>query len=338
MNQPLISVIVPIYNVEKYLDKCVDSIINQTYKNLEIILVDDGSPDNCPAMCDNWAKKDSRIKVIHKTNGGLSDARNHGLDIATGEYVTFVDSDDWLELDGIESLVKPLKDKCYDIVIGGFYFNSEKSESSIYPNQNTPLTTTEAIKRILIGTEINHSSSAKLYNLTLFKNIRYPKGKFYEDFFTVFKIVNSSKLIYIINAPIYHYWKNPESITQSITNIFQKTLDFLEATCDTYNYLINNYPGLKKYIIEFCIKHAFTIISLLKDYKSNVTFLKTKFWINSFKIKELLKESISYKLLLRMLLFRISISLYLNLCTYVTYIKNKLKKFNTMLLNKDIYN
>ena len=93
----LISVIVPVYKVEKYLDRCVESIVNQTYKNLEIILVDDGSPDNCPAMCDAWAKKDSRIKVIHKENGGLSDARNAGMRLASGEYICFVDSDDWMD-------------------------------------------------------------------------------------------------------------------------------------------------------------------------------------------------------------------------------------------------
>ena len=96
-HKDLISVIVPVYDVEKYLDRCVESIVNQTYQNLEIILVDDGSPDNCPAMCDNWAEKDSRIKVIHKKNGGLSDARNAGMEIVTGEFIGFVDSDDWIE-------------------------------------------------------------------------------------------------------------------------------------------------------------------------------------------------------------------------------------------------
>ena len=96
---PLISVIVPIYNVEKYLARCVDSIVNQTYKNLEIILVDDGSPDRCPQMCDDYAEKDSRIKVVHKKNGGLSDARNAGMAVATGEYISFIDSDDWIDLE-----------------------------------------------------------------------------------------------------------------------------------------------------------------------------------------------------------------------------------------------
>ena len=102
---PLISVIVPVYKVEKYLNKCVQSIVNQTYKNLEIILVDDGSPDNCPEMCDEWAKKDSRIKVIHQENAGLAEARNSGISVATGEFFMFIDSDDYAEPDMIELLL-----------------------------------------------------------------------------------------------------------------------------------------------------------------------------------------------------------------------------------------
>ena len=104
MNTPKVSVIIPVYKVEAYLSRCVDTVINQTLKELEIILVDDGSPDNCPAICDEYALKDERIKVVHKTNGGLSSARNAGLRIATGEYIFFLDSDDWLELDGMELL------------------------------------------------------------------------------------------------------------------------------------------------------------------------------------------------------------------------------------------
>lgn len=109
MKKPLISVIVPIYNVESYLNRCVESIVNQTYQNLEIILVDDGSPDNCPQICDDWARKDSRIKVIHKENGGLSDARNAGMNIATGEYISFIDSDDYVALDFCETMLLVIK-------------------------------------------------------------------------------------------------------------------------------------------------------------------------------------------------------------------------------------
>ena len=124
----LISVIVPIYNVEKYLQKCVDSIINQTYKNLEIILVDDGSPDNCPKMCDDYAEKDSRIKVVHKENGGLSDARNVGMEVATGEYVSFIDSDDYISLDFYETLLETIVDNDSDVVECGVvkFYENEK--------------------------------------------------------------------------------------------------------------------------------------------------------------------------------------------------------------------
>ena len=114
-NEPLISVIIPVYKVEKYLNKCVDSVLNQTYKNLEIILVDDGSPDKCPEICDEYAKKDDRIKIIHKQNGGLSDARNVGIEKSTGEYITFIDSDDYVDSNYIEQLYK-LFDILYRVI------------------------------------------------------------------------------------------------------------------------------------------------------------------------------------------------------------------------------
>ena len=122
-----ISVIVPVYKAESYLDRCVESIVNQTYKNLEIILVDDGSPDNSPKMCDDWAKKDERIKVIHKKNGGVSSARNAGINEATGEFVQFVDSDDYIDLSFCEQLVTPFEGGV-DLVVSGFTItNDEKS-------------------------------------------------------------------------------------------------------------------------------------------------------------------------------------------------------------------
>ena len=119
--KPLITIIIPVYKVEDYLDKCVESVVNQTYKNLEIILVDDGSPDNCPKMCDDWAKKDKRIKVIHKENGGLSDARNKGIDIAKGEFITFIDSDDYVENNYVEFLYNLVRENHAEISMGKQY-------------------------------------------------------------------------------------------------------------------------------------------------------------------------------------------------------------------------
>ncbi|MBR1540013.1 MAG: glycosyltransferase [Clostridia bacterium] len=127
MEEELISIIVPVYKVEKYLDKCINSIVSQTYKNLEVILVDDGSPDSCGKMCDEWTQKDTRIKVIHKENGGLSDARNFGLDCAKGKYIQFVDSDDYIEKDMIEFLYKNLKENNADISICSNYMVDEEN-------------------------------------------------------------------------------------------------------------------------------------------------------------------------------------------------------------------
>ncbi len=127
----LISVIIPVFKVEKYLEKCIKSIVNQTIENLEIILVDDGSPDQCPKICDYWASKDSRIKVVHKKNGGLSDARNAGLDIAKGEYISFIDSDDWVALDMYEIMLKAMKEENADICACGIM--------GCYQNKNVPM-------------------------------------------------------------------------------------------------------------------------------------------------------------------------------------------------------
>ena len=134
MLNPLISVVVPIYNVDKYLDRCVESIIKQTYTNLEIILVDDGSSDNSPQICDNWNVKDKRIKVIHKENGGLSDARNVGLSFATGEIISFIDSDDWIEHEMFEKMLNRKKKDNSDIVSCGVKW--VKEDGSLIRNHN----------------------------------------------------------------------------------------------------------------------------------------------------------------------------------------------------------
>ena len=161
----LISVIVPVYNVEKYLDKCIQSIVDQTYTNLEIILVDDGSPDNSGAICDEWAEKDNRIKVIHKANGGLSDARNAGLDIATGEYIAFVDSDDYIELDFYDKLYNVIKATNCDISICNLrkvYENNNVSVNNCDTFEITEYSTTEAMSA-LIDDKIRQVVWNKLY-------------------------------------------------------------------------------------------------------------------------------------------------------------------------------
>ncbi len=226
----LISVIVPIYNVEKYIRKCIDSIINQTYINLEIILVDDGSPDNCGEICDEYAKKDNRIKVIHKQNGGLSSSRNAGLDIAKGEYISFIDSDDYVA----ENFIEKLYDVCIkneaDIAECDFL----KFENDVL-NENNQEYSCECYKPIEMQNKIFTKENVKtivvwnkLYKKYIYENLRFPEGKINEDEFITYKaFYNCKRNIAVINEKLYYYRFNSESIMGSKFNV--KRLDALEA-------------------------------------------------------------------------------------------------------------
>ena len=213
--RPLISVIIPCYKVEQYLPKCVDSIIQQTYRNLEIWLVDDGSPDNCGNICDDYAIKDSRIRVIHKQNGGLSDARNVAIDQATGEWITFVDSDDYVENDYIETLYK-LVEK-YDCEVSVALFSSFKE--GLAPKESNLIVNDEkmeplyAVEQMFYQEKFDNSAWAKLYHRRLFDSgIRYPKGLIYEDLATTYLLMLGSNGVAYTNKVIYYYLLRESSI------------------------------------------------------------------------------------------------------------------------------
>lgn len=240
----LISVIVPIYNVEDYLDRCVDSIINQTYKNLEIILVDDGSPDNCPQMCDDYAKKDSRIKVVHKENGGLSDARNAGMKVATGEYVSFIDSDDYISLDFYEILLQTMIDNDSDIVECGvvkFYENGkfdEYSDDQMIKNFNT----VDGLEGLINENSFHQYVWNKLYKSSVALDIPYAVGKLNEDEFWTYQIFGKAKKVTRINKTMYYYFQRGSSIMGNGYNI--KRLDALEGKMNRQAYIEKNFPIL----------------------------------------------------------------------------------------------
>lgn len=213
--QPLISVIVPVYNVAEYLPECVDSIINQTYKNLEIILVDDGSTDACPDICDEYAKRDSRIRVIHKKNGGLSDARNAGLDICTGEWIGFVDSDDYIARDMYEKLYASAVEVQADVSVcqsikdknGKLSYYKYKRETEVLSSME------EMINRMFCGGTQTISACLKLYRKTIFSNLRFPVGKTNEDAFLILSILEKISKMVIIPHALYYYRLRIGSIT-----------------------------------------------------------------------------------------------------------------------------
>ncbi len=218
----LISIIVPIYKVEKYIRKCLDSIVNQTYTNLEIILVDDGSPDSCGQICDQYAQKDSRIKVIHKLNGGLSDARNVGLDAMTGDYVTCIDSDDYISLDYVEKLYKAIIDTNSDISVCNFYFNYEKSLKLIpafkFDTDKIVLDRNDALKTLLYQNNMETGAWGKLYSCRLFDGVRYPVGRLFEDIPTTYKLYLKATKVVSISDSLYYYLIRDSSIMgQSFT-------------------------------------------------------------------------------------------------------------------------
>ena len=248
----MISVIVPVYNVEKYLDNCVESIVNQTYKDLEIILVDDGSPDNCPAMCDEWAQKDSRIKVIHKENGGVSSARNIGLDNVTGEYIGFVDSDDYLKSNMYELLIENLTATNSDISVCSTFLVDENNNikaDNIFESQ--VLNQEEAVK--FLSYKMNNSLWNKLFKKDMFKGCRFDEGHtFGEDHLILLQVLKNVNRVSFISDSLYYYVQRSNSTTGS--KFSKRSFDQVYMKDALYNFVKENYP----YVSEHYRKLSFT--------------------------------------------------------------------------------
>ena len=235
----LISIIVPVYNVEKYIDRCMTTLLGQTYKNIEVILVDDGSPDGCPKLCDEYAKKDSRVKVVHKENGGLGLARNSGLDIATGEYIAFVDSDDYVTEDMCEKLMSAAMKYNADIVYGGIFYD-ENGVIKRRPGVQQPVIwKDDAVKEFLLDliamkpeekqdTIIEVSVWKAIFRRKIFDdhNIRFASEREFISEDIIFNIDYISKAcsIILIPDPVYYYCKNPNSLSKSFrVDRFERT-------------------------------------------------------------------------------------------------------------------
>lgn len=304
MNNPLVTVVVPVYNVEKYLDRCVESIVNQTYKKLEIILVDDGSPDKCPQMCDEWAKKDSRIKVIHKKNAGAGMARNTGIEEASGRYLLFVDSDDYIDLKTVEKCMFSLEKTQADVVMFGRF--SVSADGTV---KETPVVTDEyyfsgnqVVDDILPGLFVHErgigiSSCNKMYDLQLIKekNIKYKSEReiLSEDAIFNLEFFAYVKSVSIIPESFYYYFKNENSFSRSYRKDLQKlNNNFLEKSlniCEknSYKQKITDYVRARYHIYAFAGMKQIKSCSFSKDEKKNL--------LNDFFKDEILHKSITFE-------------------------------------------
>jgi glycosyltransferase involved in cell wall biosynthesis len=240
---PLISVVIPVYKTEAYLARCVESVRGQTYQNLEILLVDDGSPDNCPALCDGYAAQDARVRVLHKPNGGLSDARNAGTLAAQGEYITYVDSDDWIEASMIARLYNALAAQGAEIAVCG-YQSTTGSGALPQPDAQPAeyLSGPQAMEQMLYQQKIENSAWGKLYPLTAARRHLYPVGRLYEDLFTTYRLLYEARRVAVLPQKLYYYFTNEASIMhQSFTPRMFDALDaadeieaFVQQQCPQY--------------------------------------------------------------------------------------------------------
>lgn len=275
----LISVIVPVYGVETYLDHCVESIVNQTLFNLEIILVDDGSPDRCPKMCDEWAERDKRIKVIHKENGGLSDARNVGIQIASGKYIGFVDSDDWIAAEMYERLLNVMLKDGSDIAACSaiMVWEDEKREKLLTVRETALLNSVQAEKALMDETLLKHPVWYKLYKTAMIRDIPFEKGKQHEDVYWSYQAVGKAQKVSIVDYVGYFYRQRTSSIMGGTYSL--KRLDVIEAYERRYHYLAENFPSLEKRarinVIEYCVYHGQMVLLYLtgEEQKRAMTYL-----------------------------------------------------------------
>ena len=289
----LVSIIVPVYKVEQYLKRCMDSILNQTYKNIEVILVNDGSPDNCPALCDEYEKIDSRVRVIHKENGGLSSARNVALDTLNGDYVFFVDSDDWLALDTLEVLNEYLE-KDYDMI--SFQRTYLTEEKVVEKGEKNPkdMDVSQYIDASFLG-RYDFFVTTKIFKTEVFNNVRFLEGRNYEDLEIMHRLFLNMEKVVGLDYFLYYYWKGNEgAITNTITmkNIQDHYLSANEIYHASKKYLEDRGKDASNIVAWYKVEMTQLYIDYLKSTdKDAELFAKIK--------SEIIKEKVNFNRLLK---------------------------------------
>lgn len=270
MQEELISVIVPIYNVEKYLNRCVDSIIKQSYTNLEIILVEDGSPDSCYLLCDQLAEKDRRIKVIHQENKGLSGARNAGLDIATGDYIVFIDSDDFVQDNFVEKLYTGLIRNNVDICQCGIQNVADELDVHYETKNKWKVKTGKEVLLELYGPRHLEYTVVwnKLYKKKVIGDLRFPIGKIHEDEYFTYLIYDRAEEMAVVDAKLYYYYVDNNSITRSKYSLRRQ--DIIQAYKERLQYFkekgyLDLYYKTGEFMADILIYHGYCTEVFLND-------------------------------------------------------------------------
>ncbi len=269
---PKVSIIVPVYKVEQYLEQCIESVLAQTMQDFQLILVDDGSPDSCPEICDRYVAQDNRITVIHKANGGLSSARNAAYEKATGAFIFFLDSDDYLESHALDNLLDAQQKSNADIVIGNYFYTFEAHEKAAaqFASEIT-LTGYQALEK-LVNCQIQNFAWGKLIKTDLAKKHFFPEGKLFEDHYWAHSVLSEAEVVFVSSQPILHYRQRPSSISYSYT---LDRLDMVDGWRARAEFLKENYPELLPQFLE-------TVSQLYIDCA----------WLTCTKIKDGRKQAI----------------------------------------------
>ncbi|MDK0964983.1 glycosyltransferase family 2 protein [Clostridium perfringens] len=307
MKKDLISIIVPVYQSEKYLYKCIESIVTQTYENIEIILIDDGSTDDSKKIYTEFEKVDKRIKVIRQSNKGLSATRNVGISLANGRYITFIDSDDYIERNFIEDMYINITSTNSDICVCNIvkeYIDYGTRDCGCKIQKNKVFDKYEAMKSLLdINNGFGGYACNKMYDISLFRDIKFPEGRIYEDTFTIYKLIDLAKKIVYTKNTQYIYTIRKGSITSKDTNV-DKKLDFIRASRERYEFINDKYRSLSYLAYE---SYLISFISVYNEYILN---RKINTDINNYKndVLNLYKNyykciNIKYKVIIYMLSF-----------------------------------
>lgn len=295
MSKNKLSIIVPIYGVERYLTKCIESLLNQAYSNVEIILVDDGSKDNCPSICDKYAAIDNRIVTIHKENGGQGSARNCGLEIATGEYIAFVDADDYVSTDMYIRLVDAIEKTNADIAVCGSYFEMKFLTRAVGTlDKPKLLKKVDALKAFYTQDYIGCTPWNKVYKRKIWMNLRFPENHYREDEWIFYQVLSSADIIYHIGVPTYHYILRKGSSDRKAFSL--RNLEALDSIDEQSSFIFTNYPELSSIINDAAIQRRITILNELaksNNYNANLAYVDRI--VDYLKQHEAIKPSLQKK-------------------------------------------